>query len=426
MLKARSHRPKKESGGCPVLYITYDGLCDPLGSSQILPYLLSISQHTGPIHILSFEKKTRFKKFGKNICEKLKNQSAFWHPLAFSEIDGRLGSLAKVFDLLRMYWMALYIRLRYKTKIVHARSHIPALAGLYLKTFTGVKLLFDCRGLWVDERVDKGSWDLNKQIDLRQYNNLKKREHSLFSLADEIVVLTRKVVPEIVRLGAVAEAKITVIPCCADYDHFTIPSKEKIKLARQKLNIGAETVVLGYLGSIGKMYMFEEYLHLYEMMLDSGIDVIALIITPDIRLAESCIGIHLPREKQKHLRIQTATRDEVPLLLSAVDYLVSFIRPSYARQATSPTKNAEALASGIRLICNKGVGDVDEYVKDLKAGWMLDPDNKEEVKTLIEEVKSLLPQKDEELRQRSRKMFGLEVATYKYREIYERLKSSFK
>ena len=48
------------------LFITYDGLLDPLGQSQILPYLKIIAKEY-PINVLSFEKKNLENK------EKLKN-----------------------------------------------------------------------------------------------------------------------------------------------------------------------------------------------------------------------------------------------------------------------------------------------------------------------------------------------------------------
>ena len=40
-----------------VLYISYDGLTDPLGQSQILPYLQHLAKESYQFTILSFEKK---------------------------------------------------------------------------------------------------------------------------------------------------------------------------------------------------------------------------------------------------------------------------------------------------------------------------------------------------------------------------------
>ena len=39
-----------------ILYISYDGLLDPLGASQILPYVLNIASSSQYFHIVSFEK----------------------------------------------------------------------------------------------------------------------------------------------------------------------------------------------------------------------------------------------------------------------------------------------------------------------------------------------------------------------------------
>ena len=44
------------------LYISYDGLLDPLGKSQILPYIKGIATHQKQVHIISFEKKNRIQK----------------------------------------------------------------------------------------------------------------------------------------------------------------------------------------------------------------------------------------------------------------------------------------------------------------------------------------------------------------------------
>ena len=73
------------------LYITYDGLLDPLGASQILPYLYGISEHSGPIHILSFEKPERFAVGRDSLRADLDRRGITWHPLLFSSNAGRWG-----------------------------------------------------------------------------------------------------------------------------------------------------------------------------------------------------------------------------------------------------------------------------------------------------------------------------------------------
>ncbi len=58
--------------GHNILYISYDGMTDPLGQSQVLPYLSGLTKYGYCFTILSFEKRERFIKEGKNIrkiCE---------------------------------------------------------------------------------------------------------------------------------------------------------------------------------------------------------------------------------------------------------------------------------------------------------------------------------------------------------------------
>ena len=43
-----------------VLFISYDGMTDPLGQSQVLPYLTHLVQLNYEIHILSTEKNENF------------------------------------------------------------------------------------------------------------------------------------------------------------------------------------------------------------------------------------------------------------------------------------------------------------------------------------------------------------------------------
>ena len=68
------------------LYISYDGLLDQIGTSQILPYLQSISTHVDALHILSFEKKKKFDDGGEELLSELLKKGVAWHPVIFSKV----------------------------------------------------------------------------------------------------------------------------------------------------------------------------------------------------------------------------------------------------------------------------------------------------------------------------------------------------
>ena len=144
-----------------ILYITYDGLTDPLGQSQILPYLEGLSLNGYQFTILSFEKKNRFKE-GKDFIEKRCADSGIsWVPLIFT-VNPPL--LSKFYDAFRMRNKAVALHKQKGFDLVHCRSYIAADVGLYLKQKFGVKFFFDMRGFWADEKKDGGSWNMDHPV----------------------------------------------------------------------------------------------------------------------------------------------------------------------------------------------------------------------------------------------------------------------
>ena len=89
-----------------VLYITYDGLLDPLGSSQILPYVKGISVHQDKVVIVSFEKAERLLRDKDALLFDLQSYAIIWKPLRFTK---GLGFVGKSWGLGRMYITASII-----------------------------------------------------------------------------------------------------------------------------------------------------------------------------------------------------------------------------------------------------------------------------------------------------------------------------
>ena len=405
--------------GQSVIFITYDGLLDPLGSSQILPYIKGISSHPRRVHILSFEKSNRLLIGRDRMMAELNCLGINWSPLLFTSGFGFLG---KIWDLLRMHLMAIYIAARFKSKVIHARGHAGAQVGLFLKRLLGCKLIFDFRGLWVDERVDKGSWNLNNSFHRWQYRYYKRVERVLIKQADQIIVLTEAVITEVVRLGGIG-ARITVIPCCADFDHFALSDVATRYAAREETNLPQDAFVLGYLGSVGNMYMTKEFFRLVELTSSYRENLSVLALTPDTDRFVAKMVEYLPIHLHSRVQITSASRDGVSRLLPAIDILVSFIQPSYARMASSPTKLAESFAAGIPAICNFGVGDVAKLMQDLDAGTTVDPTSDIVLASLLPQLDVIKSKGGVRLRLAARKKLDLKFANKRYKNVYDRLDS---
>jgi len=403
-----------------VLYITYDGLLDPLGASQILPYIRGIAQSQGRVVVLSFEKAAKAVAGQEQKAKEIEADGIEWKLIRFTAGYGAAG---KVWDLLKMYFWAFLLAKKYSIHIIHARGHTAAQVGLFLKKFSGTKLIFDFRGLWVDERVDKGGWNLSHPLHRLQYRHFKKTERKLLQGADQIVVLTHAVVSEVVRIGTISPSKVTVIPCCADFDHFSLFITKSRADSRVDLHIPDDALVLGYLGSVGRMYMLDRYFRFFEMATSRQKNVHALIITQDIDVLKRLMIDCLPAALHSRVHIISSSRRDLPKIIPAMDVLVSFILPSYARMAASPTKLAECFATGIPAVCNSGVGDVAETIVQLEAGIIVDPASDADLDMAADRLIEISAMGGSRLRDKARVLLGLELASERYLSVYSKIES---
>ncbi len=418
-MKQKLFSNKKEE--LNILFITYDGILDPLGESQILPYIYGISEKEKRVHILSFEKRYRYKAQSAKVKSHLMKKGINWIPLQFTS---GLSLFGKVYDLVKMYLMATWLVKLKSIDVIHARAHAPAEVGMLLKALFNTKLIFDFRGLWVDERVDKGSWNINNWIHRLQYDHFKRQEKKILESCDQLVVLTKSVLPEVIRMGAKTEAKVTVIPCCADYEHFRIASEAEKSEIKKKLGIPAHSFVIGYLGSVGSMYKPEAFLELFKLASTTRKAISALVVTQDREKFNTLLNKFCPKEIHQFIHIYSATRNQVPNLIVGMDILVAFTMPSYSKISMSPTKIAEAFASGVPVLCNKGVGDVEELISTLNAGLTIKDLSKDSLSEAISNFDNLQELGGDRLREASRKVLGLEIANCLYAKVYKQLKEN--
>lgn len=352
--------------GARVLYISYDGLTDPLGQSQILPYLSGLARLGHQITILTYEKPDRMAKDGPRIARLCDQAGIIWSPLKYHKKPPVLSS---AFDAAAMERAAVRLHQRGQFDLTHCRSYIPARTGLALKRRFGVRLLFDMRGFWPDEKVEGDNWDLRNPLYAAVYRYFKQLESRLLRGSDHLVSLTEAGQRQLLSRPELANAPapITVIPCCVDFDHFPLATDDRRRAARQSLGIAEEEHVLAYLGSLGSWYMLDEMLDFFRVFASHRQTARFLFVTHDdagpIRQAASDRGVD-----PKRLIIRTGSREEVPQLLAAADLGLFFIKPVFSKTASSPTKMGEMLAVGLPIIANAGVGDVEHMIDQIRCG----------------------------------------------------------
>jgi len=392
-----------------MLYITYDGMLEPLGQSQVLAYLEKLAADR-PIHLLSFEKPEDWTDTTARtrVQARMDAASIHWHPHRYHK---RPSALATAWDILVGIASGLWLVLRHRIGIVHARSYVPAVMALALKRLTGAKFVFDMRGFWADERVDGGLWPR----DGRMYRVAKWFERRFLLGADHVVSLTHAAVGEMQRFDYLQGRMppVTVIPTCADLTRFR---------PRPRPPGAGDAFTLGYVGSAGTWYLFDavvaSFARLRQLRPDARLRVVNRHEHDYIRQRLAAGGVDLDA-----VDLLSAGHEQVPEEMTRMDAGIFFIKPVFSKQASAPTKLGEFLGCGIPCLSNTGVGDMAQVLEGETVGVAIDSFDPATLDTGLQRLLALAadPTTAALCVAAAHKHFSLEEGVARYAAIYSRL-----
>ena len=396
-----------------ILYISYDGMTDPLGQSQVLPYLIGLSKLGYQFTLLSAEKKENFALRKEKITQLTKENNIDWQPVAYTKKPPILSTL---YDVNNLYRKAKRLHSDKKFDFVHCRSYIASLVGLRLKRKLALPFVFDMRGFWADERVDGGLWNLKNPLFRRVYNFFKQKEKNFLQNASQVISLTHHAEKEIITWKLPQQAPITVIPCCVDLQHFSalMPSQNE---PRREAN---RPFTLSYLGSLGTWYMLDEMLAFFVALRTQKPDAKFLFITPDAPqiILDQALKYNIPANC---FIIKRAERQEVPTMLLESDLSIFFVKPAYSKKASSPTKMGEILAMGIPIIANTNVGDNEYLFQKYECGLLLENFEHATLQNALADLPLLLSKPPQHFRAAAVSYFGLQEGVSKYAKVYQNM-----
>lgn len=400
-----------------ILFISYDGMTDPLGQSQVLPYLQGLSRFGYQFYLLSCEKEQVFSKNRLLVESLIKEYNITWVPLKYTK---RPPVLSTLIDIVKLRNAAKKIHKEFGVDMVHTRTGVPALVGVWLKKKYGIMFLNDIREFYADSRVEGGMWNVKLPLYKAIYKFFKRKEAEQVKLSDGIVCLTYAA-EKIIRKWPEYNPHIpfTVIPCSVDLDLFNPLNLDEVlkHQFRDNLNIKPGDFVISYLGSIGGWYLADEMMKFCKRISIKHPSTKFLFISPhqhdQIHGLAALYNISFDK-----IIVTGAARKEVPSLLSLSDYAIFFIKPCYSKLSSSPTKHGEIMAMGLPLITNSGVGDVEEVVNAYKAGFVLDAFDNEAFDQVIGQLESAEFDR-EGIRNGAKKFYALDQAVLKYIKIYK-------
>lgn len=392
-----------------VLFLSYDGMLEPLGQSQVLAYLERLVLGR-PIYLISFEKTADWVRVHERhaIRARMTSSGIVWYPLRYHKEP---SAFATTWDIAQGILVGLYLVLRYRLSIVHARSYVPSLMALVIKKLTGARYLFDMRGFWADERVDGGLWARKGSM----YRIAKRFERLFLLNADHVVSLTHSAVAIMRQFDYLQECKprFTVIPTCADLTRFKLSSDSKIP---------SRPFVLGYVGTVGTWYMFDKVAETVAILLRIKPDAKFLVIN---RGEHHYVRQHLKVAgvPEAAVEIISATHSDMPKLISLMHASIFFIRPSFSKQASSPTKLGELLGCGIPCIANAGVGDLTNVLEVDRVGIVIKSFDGASIHQGLSELFQLCSENktSERCAAAAHRYFSLDDGAMRYERIYQSL-----
>lgn len=408
------------------VYICYFGLHEPLVQTQVLPYLRELRKADVEVTILTFEPEMK-SRWSLELIEtersRLAQEGIDWFGLPYHKWPSVPATLYDVICGARFVWRLCRSR---RIDIIHARVHTPALMGALAKKFLKRKpqLLFDIRGFFPEEYVDAGIWPKNGVV----YRAVKRVERWLFKESDAFVVLTENarlvLFPESAKEGLDRLGRpVEVIPCCVDMTRFESANEVSRETVRRDLGLD-DRFVVAYVGAFGGWYLTEETAAFFAALKRRKPEGFALILTQSEPTTIASLLRSFGYGDRDFLITRVAPKD-IPKYLSASDAAVSFIKPCYSKRASSPTKNAEYLASGLPVIANDGIGDTTEQIESENVGVIIKDFSRESYEIAVSDLDQLM-KASSDLEERCRRAafayFDLEsVGGNRYRRIYRRL-----
>lgn len=344
-----------------ITYLTYDGILDPLGHSQVARVVLALARRGLPYRLISFERAARLADRPRVTALEAQLAAADvpWERFEYAE-----GGL-KAFPRNAAVAIRAIARHRSTTSLVHARSYVAAVVGRTLRQRFGIPYLFDARGYWVDERRETGRLFRAPPV----LAAARRLERSLYEHASAMVGLTQLHVDDVEghAFGRWRGGPTAAIPTCADYDEFTL--REDAGDAPPDARLCGRFVI-GLVGSLNFSYHSRESLELARRVLALREDALLVIATQQTEaFAALAREVGVPSER---LIVRAIPHAEMPRWTRHLDVVPQLLITSHSKRGSMPTKLAELFAAGVRPIhigCND---EVSAWVRRAGTGLVLD------------------------------------------------------
>ena len=385
-----------------VLFVSYDGLLDPLGQSQVLAYILGLTERGYKFTILSYEKEHRNKQDIEDLRELLNKQNIRWYPLTFYVKGGAWKFLMHIFIGIKK------LRVICDTKpfnFVHLRGFVSAL--IYKTSLLKIPYIYDYRSFAVDEWSETGAVTHGSYY----YKVLKAVDNWALKGMSALVVLEKGAEILLMKKYLVPNIPTAIIRTSTDCKRY-FDNQQKVQI---------EEVRFIHLGGVLFPYQVDVVLDFVNVFSNSYKNVSITFFNEGQHEQLKEIIDKSPLDSTSVI-VESVNHKDVPARLGEFDAGLVFIEPSPCRQVCSPTKLGEYLAAGLPVIGGKGIDVIDEMEENFGCVYTVDVrDNRVEIsdKDLKKLYKSVKSESITDLCKKvAEEKFDVTIAIDKYFKLY--------
>lgn len=331
-----------------LLYLTFDGLTDSLGKSQIVPLINNLS-NIYSVNIVTLEKKNKFKMYYK-IKKELMDKNNLSHNYYFYHKN----PIFKFYSCILYFYKIIQILINNKINIIHIRGYQPLIFLLPIIFFKKINIIFDIRGFWADEKVDRHNWSISSY----KYKFFKKIEKFFFNYSKIIVCLTNNSKNILIDTFKVNKNKIFVIPTCSSKTKFYNNINDN-----NKNNKKIKTINIGHIGTTIGAYNFEKTILIIKSLIDKKINVHFNIFTHDNPL-HIVNSLKKYKINEKNYSIKGVNYENIENYINDLNFIIFYLKHNYSIKASFPTKIAEVLLCGKPIICNYFNDDISKIIEE--------------------------------------------------------------
>lgn len=386
------------------LYLSRNGLLEPLGQSQVMAYLRGLSQHYS-ITLITYEKDEDWADTARvaRAREECATLGIDWLPQHFRP-KPRL--VAPALSMMRMAWLVRREALRRQVKLIHARSYIPAAVALLVKRMTGIPFIFDMRGLWPEELITAGRLQRASLL----HRAMTSAETACLREAAAVVSVTHAAVDHLKTIypRELAVQRVAVIPTCADLDRF-VPAERK-----------PERRIIGCLGTLLSGWFRLDWLAAFLSVAAARDKDIRFVLTTRCDPLQVRSALGGASALWDRITIAACPSDRVQEVLWGQMASVMFFTDGLSKLGSSPVRLGEILGCGIPVVANAGVGDVARIIRDYRVGVLASGPGRQEMEAAWDELQLLLqdPELGTRCRRAAEEVFSLTSGTAAYAALY--------